>query len=69
MKLRMSDGTEVEQGGPEDRATWWTCTRCFFTGPHVGTDEHGQRACMGVICRGVALNPNVLRLPNESAPR
>lgn len=52
--LKMPDGREVEQGGPEDRATWWTCTQCNFTGPHVGTDPEGK-----------TLNPNVPRMGGQ----
>jgi len=44
------------QGSPEDRATWWTCTVCQFTGPYVGTTADGKKACLGVICGGVKPN-------------
>lgn len=56
--LKMPDGREVEAGGPEDMATWWTCSRCAWTGPFVGTDSEGEKRCMG-SCGGKTLNPNV----------
>lgn len=55
--LMMPDGTEVEQNGPEDKATWWTCWVCGFKGPAVGADKQGRHACMGIMCDGVELNP------------
>jgi hypothetical protein len=45
------------QGGQEDRATWWTCSRCHFTGPLVGTREDGAHGCMG-SCGGITPNPS-----------
>ena len=69
-KLLMPDGTEVEQGGPEDRATWWTCSQCGFTGPHVGftMDRAGffLKRCLG-SCGGENLNPNVPRASSTDA--
>jgi hypothetical protein len=61
-KLKMPDGREVDQGGPEDRATWWTCGSlgCNFRGPNVGADDSGQPRCMG-SCGGKTPNPNVPR--------
>lgn len=44
------------QGSPEDRATWWTCTWCDFTGPFVGTTPEGKKACLA-SCGGVTPNP------------
>ena len=65
----MPDGVSVEQGGPEDRATWWTCERCGFNGPNVGeTTGGGQRRCRG-SCGGVWDNPNVPRLPGHAPKR
>lgn len=56
-------GELVEQGGPEDRATWLICGYCSFNGPHVGYTEEGKPACMG-SCGGVKANPKVPRLPH-----
>ena len=61
MTLYLPDGTACEQGSAEDRATWWTCSVCSFTGPHVGSNEKGGHACMG-SCGGTEKNPNVPRL-------
>lgn len=61
MKLKMPDGRMVEQGGPEDRATWWYCSKCGFHGPNVGLDAQDKKACMG-SCGGIKENPNVPRL-------
>lgn len=61
--LTMPDGIKVEQGGPEDKATWWTCTACEFTGPNVGSNEAGEHVCMGIICGGKTLNPDTPRIP------
>lgn len=61
--LEMPDGKLVPQNGPEDRATWWTCTQCGFTGPAVGTNPEGVRRCMGIICGGVKLNPTSPKSP------
>jgi hypothetical protein len=61
--LRMPDGRMVRQGGPEDRATWWTCQQCHFTGPAVGSNERGEHVCMGILCGGKTMNPAVPRLP------
>lgn len=69
MKLYMPDGTAVEQGGPEDRATWWTCKVCGFTGPHVGAHADGRKVCRGISCSdgNVTKNPGVPRCtPPES---
>jgi hypothetical protein len=55
--LEMPDGRMVPQNGPEDRATWWTCTQCGFTGPAVGSNPEGEHRCMGIICGGKTLNP------------
>lgn len=60
--LATPDGRLVPQGGQEDRATWWTCSRCGFRGPHVGTDRFGRRACLGLVCQGVDSNPGVPRI-------
>jgi hypothetical protein len=60
-KLYMPDGREVEQGSPEDMATWWTCGGCGFRGPHVGSSPDGGHRCLGIICGGVTKNPNVPR--------
>src|SRR5271154_4118094 len=62
MKLKMPDGREVEQSGPEDRATWWTCKSCGFTGPAVGSDPNGEHRCMGIICGGRNMNPNTPKI-------
>ena len=61
MKLKMPDGREVEQGSPEDRATWWSCSRCGFHGPNVGTRADGTKGCMA-SCGGETQNPNVPRV-------
>ncbi len=65
--LRLPDGRMVAQGGPEDRATWWTCQQCHFTGPAVGSNERGEHVCMGILCGGKTMNPAVPRLP-ETGP-
>ena len=65
MKLYLPDGTPVEQGSPEDKATWWTCSHCGFTGPHVGEDKNGEKRCMGSCGVDVKPNPNVPRLRGE----
>lgn len=57
------DGRKTYQGSPEDRATWWTCKRCEFTGPNVGADTDGKRACLG-SCGGVVPNETVPRAPS-----
>lgn len=62
MSIYMPDGREVEQGGPEDRATWWTCAICGHTGPHVGVQPNGSRRCVGSCGDDVAHNPNVPRV-------
>jgi len=59
-KLYMPDGREVEQGGPEDMATWWTCRGCGFRGPLVGSRPDGSHRCLG-SCGGVTENPNAPR--------
>lgn len=65
--LRMPrTGEMVEQGGPEDRATWLTCQVCSFTGPHVGLTEDGEPACLG-SCGGVKPNPEAPRLPEGTS--
>lgn len=46
----------VVQGSSEDRATWWQCGACGFTGPYVGETVTGDRACLG-SCGGVNPNP------------
>lgn len=63
----MPDGTEVEQGGPEDQATWKTCYVCEHTGPHVGTDKRGRNACMG-SCGGIRPNPDIPRATLRKDP-
>lgn len=63
MKLIMSDGRECEQGSPEDKATWWRCAQCGFTGPAVGSNLDGEPRCMGIMCNGVTPNPNVPHIP------
>ena len=60
--LYLPDGTPVLQGSHEDRATWWTCSQCGFTGPHVGTNARtGAKRCLGIFCDGDTENPNVPR--------
>jgi len=66
-KVYMPDGTEVEQGGPEDQATWKTCFVCEHTGPHVGTDKQGRNACMG-SCGGIRPNPDIPRATLRKDP-
>lgn len=69
-RLQMSDGRLVDQGGPEDRATWWKCGQCQFTGPNVGSgSQKGTHRCMGVLCGGVEENPNVPRVPGYHAAK
>jgi hypothetical protein len=64
-KLQMPDGRIVVQGGPEDRAAWWTCAYCEFTGPHVGMGADGKRGCQGSCAvRPTTPNPNVPREPS-----
>lgn len=67
--LVLPDGTPVEQGSPEDRATWWSCETCGFHGPHVGSNAEGKKACMGIFCNGVTPNPNVPRVSGYSAQK
>lgn len=55
------------QGGPEDRAHWWTCSVCHFTGPLVGLCEDGKtRACLA-SCGGVDPNPETTTFKQEDA--
>jgi len=59
--LKMPEtGEMVEQGGPEDRATWLMCGSCGFRGPHVGFNKDGDPRCLG-SCGGVTENPKVPR--------
>lgn len=46
------------RGSEEDKKHWWTCHQswCAFTGPHVGTDKLGRKACLG-SCGGITRNP------------
>ncbi len=60
--LTMPNGTKVEQGGPEDKATWWTCGYCGFKGPHVGSNDKDEPACLA-SCGGKTKNPNAPRIP------
>lgn len=62
MLLYTLNGDKVKQGSPEDKATWWTCSYCNFTGPHVGSIEPSGRTkrCMA-SCGGKHLNPNAPR--------
>ena len=63
--LKMPEtGEMVEQGGPEDRATWMTCDQCGFWGPNVGYDDWYRPACLG-SCGGVSPNPAAPRLPGS----
>ena len=61
-KVELVDGTLVESGGPEDRATWLTCEYCQHTGPFVGHNKAGKPACMA-SCGGVTENPNMPKTP------
>jgi hypothetical protein len=54
-----ADGREVEQGSAEDRATWWTCSLCHYTGPFVMSTSIGDRRCFP--CGGETDNPHVPR--------
>jgi len=59
-QVEMPDGTLVGQGGPEDRATWLTCTYCKFTGPLVGTEpSSGEHRCIASCGVNVQQNLNV----------